>query len=266
MSVTFEHHTCYLTARIAATTSTGIGTIGTGFLYRVEFPGTGRFSLLLISNRHVLSDPAGTVTVSFNRKTAKDRPDFGNVKEFVWGPNLTPNYFAHPDEDVDLACLNVSSVAEEPIFYKTLSDLFLEPVDLSALAPSTAVQFVGYPDGRFDIRNNLPLIRTGSVASLPEVDFNGKPHIVIDAQVFPGSSGSPVFVAVGAQMRLLGVVSETMIRYNELQTITTGTAVGVQQMLGLGLVIKQAKVRELIEHVSAAVGQILSLERRPRCA
>mgnify|MGYP003291781313 CR=1 FL=1 len=47
---------------------------------------------------------------------------------------------------------------------------------------------------RYDKKNNLPLVRTGTIASHPRKDFNGLPQFVIDAQVFPGSSGSPVFI------------------------------------------------------------------------
>ena len=84
---------------------------------------------------------------------------------------------------------------------------------------------------------------------MPNVDFNGKGQIVIDAQIFPGSSGSPVFVAWDNRYSLLGVVSDTMIRDSKLQILQVHTPqLGVEEILGLGIVVKQRHVRELIDH------------------
>ena len=84
---------------------------------------------------------------------------------------------------------------------------------------------------------------------MPNVDFNGKGQIVIDAQIFRGSSGSPVFVAWDDWYSLLGVVTHAVFLNSELQTLPTSMSrVGVQQILGLGLVIKQRHVRELIDY------------------
>ena len=66
---------------------------------------------------------------------------------------------------------------------------------------------------------------------------------------FPGSSGSPVFVDWDGKYSLLGVVSQTMIRHSQLQTLPANVPqVGVEQMLGLGIVIKQKHVCELIDY------------------
>ncbi len=84
---------------------------------------------------------------------------------------------------------------------------------------------------------------------MPNVDFNGRGQIVIDAQIFNGSSGSPVFVDWDGEYKLLGVVSQTIIRHSQLQTLPVNMpSVGVEQILGLGIVIKQRHVQELIDH------------------
>ena len=79
-------------------------------------------------------------------------------------------------------------------FFHYLFDEFLAPINYEKIALGSDVIFVGYPENRYDVVNNLPLIRKGSIASMPNINFNGKGQIVIDAQIFPGSSGSPVFV------------------------------------------------------------------------
>ena len=53
---------------------------------------------------------------------------------------------------------------------------------------------VGYPHDLRDKSHNLPICRRGITASHPEVDFCGKPELLIDIPCAPGVSGSPVFV------------------------------------------------------------------------
>jgi hypothetical protein len=76
------------------------------------------------------------------------------------------------------------------------------------LLPACEVLFVGYPNDVYDQVNNLPVIRAGKIASMPKVDFNGKPEFLIDAHVWPGSSGSPVFARVYDRYRLVGMLGQ----------------------------------------------------------
>lgn len=258
----FEHGISYITARIAVQhRGAAVGSIGTGFFYQAALDdGSNRSITLLISNKHVFLDPTAVPTISLNEKDAQDRPAFGRIKTFEQD-NFSGIYYSHPDPDVDLACVNASGVSRNNAFYKNLDSVFLDPVDYDKIVPSQAVIFVGYPENCYDVVHNLPLVRSGSIASLPSVDFNGKGQIVIDAQVFQGSSGSPVFVAYEGRYYLLGVVTETMIRHSKLQTLPSNIGnIGVQQILGLGIVIKQRHVQELISH---AVSEFLAAEAAP---
>ena len=93
---------------------------------------------------------------------------------------------------------------------------------------------------------------------MPDVDFNGRGQIVIDAQVFPGQSGSPVFVVSGYQCSLLGVVFQTMVKDSQLQILPTNIPrIKVQQILGLGIVIKQRHVIELIDYTVSKIRQLI---------
>ena len=57
------------------------------------------------------------------------------------------------------------------------------------------------------------------------------------------------FVAWDGKYSLLGVVSETMIRDSQLEILQTNMPlVGVKQILGLGIVVKQRHVQELINY------------------
>ena len=237
------------TAKIDIELPNGSRTFGTGFFYRAPLNDSNdRSIILLISNKHVFGNPKARLIVSLNRSKEDNTPAFGNIITFDQ-VGFEDAYFAHPDPGVDLACINVSEITRVDAFYKYLNDTLLKPIDYDKVAPGSTVIFVGYPQGYYDLVNNLPLIRRGSIASMPNLDFNGKGQIVIDAQIFPGSSGSPVFVAWNNWYSLLGVVSDTVFSGSELQILPTNMPrVGVQQVLGLGLVVKQRHVRELINY------------------
>lgn len=245
----FRHEIAYIAARINVEVPNERPSTGTGFFYLASLNDEADTLItLLISNKHVFRNPKGRLIISLNRRKADGTPEFGNIRTFDW-IEFEGGYFPHPDPDVDLACVNVSHFTHTDAYVHVLHDKFLNPIDYEKIAPGSDVIFVGYPEGLYDPVNNLPLIRKGSIASMPNVDFNGKGQIIIDAQIFPGSSGSPVFVAWDNKYSLLGVVSDTMIRDSQLEILQTNMPpVGVKQILGLGIVVKQRHVQELIDY------------------
>jgi S1-C subfamily serine protease len=58
--------------------------------------------------------------------------------------------------------------------------------------PFGDLAIIGYPLGFYDEANNLPVHRRASSASSYGVEFNGKPYFLVDANLHPGTSGSPV--------------------------------------------------------------------------
>lgn len=263
----FEEQIFFTTTRITIPSEVGNGAaIGTGFLFNAPLNDEqGRLVTLLISNKHVFVNPLGKIAFNFNRKNAEGDPDFGNVHTFL-GDDFSAIYTEHPDPSIDLACINASSITqpEHNVFYKNVTPEMLSDFNEELLFPGLDVWFVGYPENRFDVTNNLPLLRRGYIASYPKVDFNSRKLFVIDAQVFQGSSGSPVFAPIGGQYKLIGIVTETMIKHGKLQAIPTLHAnVGVQQILGLGLVIKATALKELIELAVDKVKASLKINDEP---
>ena len=244
--ISFEHEIAYIAARINIELPNECLSIGTGFFYLAPLnDGTNRSITLLISNKHVFRNPEGRLIISLNRRKEDGTPELGNIKTFDQS-GFEGIYFPHPDSEVDLACVNVSRITHMSAYFHGLHDSFLNPIDYEKVAPGSDVIFVGYPEGLYDPVNNLPLIRKGAIASMPNVDFNGKGQIVIDAQIFPGSSGSPVFVASDNMYSLLGVVSDTMVRDSRLEILQTNMPpVGVKQILGLGIVESNGMYKNL---------------------
>lgn len=246
----FHEQVFFATVRITLPHSSGRGaSIGTGFLYKQPVS-ADKHCILLVSNRHVYGDPTKPIQLVFHQ-CDKDKPSYPNLGTTVRLENSSFEgvFTGHPDLNVDLACINVSGIGHHvpPIFYKALDDDLLTDFGHERLLPGNDVWFVGYPENRFDTTNNLPVLRRGYIASIPKVDFEGRPEFLIDAQVFPGSSGSPVFTQLGGYFKLLGVVAQTMIKSQHLQALPTGVAPGVQQILGLGIVLKASLLKPLLE-------------------
>ncbi len=246
----FQEQIFFATVRITLPNTSGTGaSIGTGFLYKVPVS-EEKHCILLISNRHVYGDASQPIQLVFHRRddVDPDRPKLGDTVTLA-DSAFQSVFTAHPDPNVDLACINISKIGNNipPIYYKNISDEQLPDFDHEQLLPGNDVWFIGYPANRFDTLHNLPVLRRGYIASIPKVDFEGRSEFLIDAQVFPGSSGSPVFTSIGGRFKLVGIVSQTMIKNEKIQAIPTVSALGVQQIIGLGIVLKASLLAPLLE-------------------
>lgn len=120
------------------------------------------------------------------------------------------------------------------------------------LIPARDVVFVGYPLGYFDETNNVPILRAGRIASIPKIDFVGQPQFLIDAQVYPGSSGSPVFVPWGGQYFFVGMLGKAYIRSAPLELQDLAVKPVITSYVGLGIVYKPDAIMEVVEQVAAS--------------
>jgi hypothetical protein len=125
---------------------------------------------------------------------------------------------------------------KEFILFKILDDKYFlvrsiylqQPIPIEEewkrFIPLEDIVMIGYPNGLEDSFNNLPLFRKGITASHPAIDYEGKEKFVIDNGIYPGSSGSPVFLLTDEfyqksreiqrgpdHLRLLGIVQEVFI-------------------------------------------------------
>ena len=259
MSTLFEQ-LLYTTLRIECKDHGGNVTgIGTGFLLSRPV-GENQYKLYLVSNKHVLiGTPKILVSFIGNENGVPQHQSVHKVE--IQG--VAQAVKGHPDPEVDIAvmeCTGLFGMMDHRIYYQYVPYEMLADFKEPELSVAENVYFVGYPDGRYDQSNHLPLMRTGMIASHPRFDFNGKPQFVIDAQVFPGSSGSPVYidltfenmrngrVAIGERkVKLLGIVAQTMIRNNELLALPSSTNYVTQEVLGLGIVFKATAIKELVD-------------------
>jgi len=114
---------------------------------------------------------------------------------------------------------------------------------------------IGFPRGLSDSKHNLPLVRNALVSSAYGINFEEAPMFLVDANLHPGMSGSPVLtkpkniwpdrqgntnMLTGSPTYFLGVFSATLsVKVSATQ----------EEALGLGAVW----YAKLIEDIIAAI-------------
>lgn len=247
----------YTTVPIYAHNSDKSLSTGTGFLFSVRESETESIPLL-ITNYHVLKDAMlGFVELHIGEKgfpTDKTiRVQFD--KSIIDGNKLGK---------LDLIAVPLAGTFNDfqnrniEIFFRTVDQNMVPTKEQEdKLSAIENITFIGYPSGLYDEKNKISIIRQGITATPIWSDFKGEEVFLIDAGVFPGSSGSPVFIynqgtypvkdgiALGSRLIFVGVLSKTMLRDN-----ATGKA-----YLNLGEVINsRAMYRELNKFIQRLKG------------
>lgn len=188
----------YCTIRIEVSNSKESG-IGTGFFFRF-FEKDGSNVPAIVTNKHVVLGMTKGAFL-FSSKNDDGTPDNKNHIPVVLD-NFDKLWIMHPDPKVDLAIMSIQPLLDEavkkefkPFFISLDKNLIPSDEKLKDLSAVEDILMVGYPIGLWDSVNNFPLYRKGITSSHPANDYNGKSEFVIDAASFPGSSGSPVFLA-----------------------------------------------------------------------
>jgi len=256
---TFEEQIFFSTLRIERPATK---TMGTGFLVEIASCIEGMKYIFLITNKHVLEDPSKETRLTLHLKDSDGSPLLGEV----FNINLTAfkqGYYCPDSDEIDLALVNVSELVEvtkaktgRDLNFRNITVGMISDYSELDLTANKRIIFIGYPSDRYDHKNYLPILRGGIIASIPKIDFEGKPQVLVDAQVFQGSSGSPVFTILNAKWKFIGVIFQTMIRNQEVQIIETEQQVVTQEILGIGMMIKSTEVKQLIDKAKAALDLI----------
>jgi hypothetical protein len=268
----------FLQSTVLVSYSAGPGKTPTGsgfFVFRHLQGDQGH--VILVTNRHVLP-PEGTektITVRVFTK-AGEKAEVRRVDVPVVGSDgrYLSNVRLHQDKAFDIAVVNATeTIVKEKVQASWIPlDLFATSEKLKAenITVGDDIFLLGYPDAIFDPRNVSPILRTGVIATVPTEGyaFNeslrkrfGLPEriegFLIDANVFPGSSGSVVILK--QQSATIGPGGATVVSSAKKTPYVLGivsgsipiadAALGSVQRMGLGIVYSAEAIRATIERL-----------------
>ena len=253
------------TIRVDTVLEDGSEGSGTAFVFS-HTSGSGVHTFV-VTNRHLVEGVRSGGLVFTQKRHGQ--PALGerfqiNINDFSHA------WFLHPNPDVDLAIIPLRPLEQAArdqgaeLYYHAIdSHLVPDAAALRALDAMEQVIFIGYPSGVWDQVNLMPIMRRGTTATPMELDFEGRPEFLIDAAVYPGSSGSPVFVyqpdslrsaqsGGGKKFLFAGVVAAVFFREEANHLVAAPvpannrSMVMGSEMIDLGLVIKSESVMTVI--------------------
>ncbi|ADW17182.1 hypothetical protein Despr_1009 [Desulfobulbus propionicus DSM 2032] len=245
---------------------------GTGF-YFLSNKDNGQV-LFLLTNYHVLTGsapserkaPIGDNIFFQFHESDTETGKIRNSNLPLFTPSGKPLWLVSSDHpEADFAVIPLPTQCSKDCKVFCLSEEWA--TQKMKIRPATDVSLVGYPYGFYDTSNALPIWKSGTLASEPKVNFEGKPLMLIDVSAFPGMSGSPVFaiangmyemaegnsVTPGMVRQFIGIyASMQMVSKNKyLEEIVHDTKVGIRDLesLEIGHVWKGSIITELIDNI-----------------
>jgi hypothetical protein len=265
--------------------------LGTGFLVlrqiaRDEKTYRTSYQVVIVTNKHVLP-PEHTAFRQISVKIAIRDGSSVKTKEVpvdILGRDgkFRDIIAMHPDPKVDVAAVNITSIiSKEPSqwlldaleTHKGFTTDVLLPTSRfkdAQVGIGTEIYLVGYPNGFSDPRNISPIARLGIISTEPDKGYSfdqqtnsqfnlpmSIPGFLIDANVFPGSSGSMIVRRTrtvpgfepGGQASIqyvLGIVADSMPIHD--------TALNSTQRMGLGVVFNSDTILETIAQLPKVSG------------
>ena len=243
--------------------------VATGFVVSYKW-GRNRFGEFLVTNKHAIE--RAVKGRFYFLKGQNGRPVLGQTYNIEMD-NFENRWFKNPDPGIDIAVFPLGEILLEikkrnwQIYYKAITPaISLDPMKASRLDAIEQVIFVGYPSGLVDTTTYLPVARRGITATPLTIDYAGLPQFLIDASVFPGSSGSPVFIlntgsytdrrgnlVLGNRVIFLGIIANIFIRKETSALVFDGSpaegvpALRTQQMIDIATVFKASAIFSTIE-------------------
>ena len=191
---------------------------GTGFITSYEH------SSFLVTNRHVVAD-AARLRLEFLTRGDSNKLD-APKKISVDVSDVQRSFVFHEDPRVDVAVMPFSGIIDmykkkrTPLRYRSIPpEIYLNRSKSKDMLVIEEVIVIGYPRLLRDEQTLTPIVRKGITATPIGQDFHAFRGFLIDAAIFEGSSGSPVFlynagpytvpggIALGGRLVFLGILA-----------------------------------------------------------
>jgi len=239
--------------------------IGTGFLYGRNLnpeeiiPENKRYSVWLVTNKHVL-DRQARIYIKFNSANDPASKDYP-IDLTINGRNLN---IGHPNPRIDVSVISLDAnfiKTEGRIFQFIQSDAHSKvKANLKAemATEGDRVFVLGFPMGLVAPERQYVICRGGYLARIRDFLDDRTTDYLVDATVFPGNSGGPVFSCPSAlaiagtptnpSSNLIGIVKSYIPYQDVAVSAQTGRPrVTFEENTGLTAIESVDSIRETIE-------------------
>ena len=231
--------------------------------------------IFLITNKHALPPKGEEKSINIRVNTKVEQENKVNQIDIdIVGKDgkYLPCVGFHPNDNFDIAVINITeSVIKHNIKGSWLPYSLFATKDIlkkENISIGDEVFFLGYPDSIYDPRNIFPILRIGIISTIPTEGYSfnerlrklhGLPETIdgflIDAHVFPGSSGSLVILKPQiATVTSQGTIFDRTKKNPYLLGIISGslpifdTVLESGQRIGIGIVYSADAIKETIEY------------------
>lgn len=272
----------YTTTRIETIDSGDKCYSGTGFFYGVQSKSNPTStSVWVLTNKHVV-DGMKSISICLSQAGDDGKPLLKEPLKCIM--DNVNSIIRHPDPDVDLCAIPATlfinlhiQMGHKPFYQLLTSQIIPTEKELKDMDSIEKITMIGYPEGLWDAKHNLPLVRTGITSTPVYVDHNGKQEFLIDAACYHGSSGSPVILLNNgsytnkygntylgtSRVYLLGILSQGPLEtiYGEIEVkdrpeMKSPIQAKVKIPTNLGLVLKSSRILELEEEIRKSIPEL----------
>lgn len=152
------------------------------------------YKIFLLTNRHVFNDQ-DELYLRFDKKDITNTTRFP-IKLII---NGEAKWLAHQNENIDLAMLTIDPeiLNNNNVDWVFLNEeMFAYPENFNdiGIEQGDGIFFAGFPLGISGIERNYAIVRYGIISRIDQEIIDLTHNFIIDASVYPGNSGGPVFL------------------------------------------------------------------------
>ncbi|MBO6206137.1 MAG: trypsin-like peptidase domain-containing protein [Lachnospiraceae bacterium] len=236
--------------------------VGTGFMVgRLEEGSTDRYTIYILTNKHVV-EGFSSLLVRFNNAESVGVKDL----EMPLIENGKKLYAEHPKEESDIVAIQILPgviiTNRLKLSFLKLEEhaLTLEKMQRTGVDEGTLVYTLGFPMNLMNEKIKAPICRLGCISRIADafVEPDKANDFLVDAEVFSGNSGGPVFnrpevvsiegTSCNGSCNLIGILS-AYVPYRELlySKQTDSVRMIQEENSGLTIVHPVDRIKEVVE-------------------